>query len=138
MTAFVAWFLERVERAVLDAGVMLDLALARAQLRPVWPQGPAGVVLGRLLADVDKQGRLGFQGTLTVRSYVRLTGLLVVDAQAELSGLEALGLVVRAGLSWRVVVPDAAAGLVAWRPDLFVLRDRGEVTWGVWVQGPRD
>lgn len=95
VTDWLAWFVGCLHRAIEDAEQGIDGVLDRARF---W-QAHAGLSLGPRQRKVVERlllaGREGFEGGLTTRKYVALTGTSRATAQREIAELLDAGLLTR-------------------------------------------
>jgi Fic family protein len=108
ITDWLEWFLGCLKRAIESSDARLDDVMAKSRL---W-QRQAGVsvnerqlkVLNRLL----DAGRVGFEGGLTTRKYVGMTGASRATAQREIADLVTKGFLARRAGSGRSTSYDVA------------------------------
>jgi Fic family protein len=107
VTTWVAWFLRTFEAACRDSLEVVDEAVERAQYWARFREVALSDAQRKALARMLDAGRGKFEGGMTPRKFIALTGLSRATATRELTDLAAKGLLVQvgAGRSTRYELP---------------------------------
>lgn len=97
VTAWVVWFLETFARACVDSTVVVEEAVERGQYWARFRHVSLDERQRKALSRMLDAGRRGFEGGMTLRKYLSLTGTSRATAQRDLAHLVDQGLLVSMG-----------------------------------------
>jgi Fic family protein len=115
VTEWLAWFLEVVAAAAARSGLVIDVALTRAQF---WAEPRTAGVTARQRKVLNRMldaGPGGFTGGLTARKYAGMTGVSTVTAWRDIEALVQRGLLVSGTAGGRSTYYDLALPGWEWR-----------------------